>query len=220
VGALSVTFTYPVALSVTFTYPVALSVTFTYPVALSVTFTYPVALSVTFTYPVALSVTLTYPVALSVTFTYPAALSVTFTYPVAAEVTSGNKKLLLDICDSNVFQEVLIFGAYPAYLDFIKHNITKTHSVFKMYFLQKWKCTISNIKSILENSYCSSRQPKRSYYCKLFRSKPSFDCVELACNILCFYSSMTCQRGKWFEIIHTNLMSVVNSRASNVMNLL
>ena len=43
---------------------------------------------------------------------------------------------LLDVCDSNVFQEVLIFGAYPAYLDFIKHNITKTHSVFKMYFLK------------------------------------------------------------------------------------
>jgi hypothetical protein len=37
------------------------------------------------------------------------------------------------IFDSNVFQEVLIFGAYSAYLDFIKHNITKTHSVFKTY---------------------------------------------------------------------------------------
>ena len=53
-------------------------------------------------------------------------LPVTFSYPVAAEVTSGNKVLLLDICDSNVFQEVLIFGPYPAYLAFIKHNITKT----------------------------------------------------------------------------------------------
>jgi len=65
------------------------------------------------------------------------ALPVTFTYPVAAEVTGGNKKLLLDICDSNVFQEVLIFGAYSAYLDFIKHNITNSHSVCKMYFLFK-----------------------------------------------------------------------------------
>jgi hypothetical protein len=38
------------------------------------------------------------------------------------------------------------FYAYPAYLNFIKHNITETYSVFKMYFLknesvqyQKWK---------------------------------------------------------------------------------
>jgi len=77
------------------------------------------------------------------------ALPVTFTYPVAAEIISGNKKLLLDICDSNVFQEFLIFGSYPAYLDFIKHNITKTHSVFKMYFLKKLKCTLSKIKSML-----------------------------------------------------------------------
>lgn len=79
-------------------------------------------------------------------FSWVGALPFTFTYPVAAEGTSSNKKLLLDICNSNVFQEVLIFGAYPAYLDFIKHNITKTDLVFKTYF-KKWKCIISKIKS-------------------------------------------------------------------------
>jgi hypothetical protein len=49
-------------------------------------------------------------------FIWVGPLPVTFTYPVAAEVTSSNKKLLLFICYSNVFQEALIFGAYPAYL--------------------------------------------------------------------------------------------------------
>jgi len=73
-------------------------------------------------------------------------LPVTFTYPVAAEVTSGNKKLLLDICDSNVLQEVLIFGAYLAYLDFIKHNITKTDSVFKIYLKKKESVQYQKLK--------------------------------------------------------------------------
>jgi hypothetical protein len=74
------------------------------------------------------------------------ALPVTFTSPVAAKVTSNNKKLLLDICDSNIFQEVLIFGAYRAYLNFIKHNITKTHSVFKTYFLENESVQYQKLK--------------------------------------------------------------------------
>jgi hypothetical protein len=51
--------------------------------------------------------------------------------PVAAKATSCNKKLFLDVCDSGVFQEVLIFGAYPACLGFIKHNITETMQFLK-----------------------------------------------------------------------------------------
>jgi hypothetical protein len=46
-------------------------------------------------------------------FSLVGAMPVTFTYPVAAAVTSGNKKPLLDVCDSDIFQEVFsMFGFY------------------------------------------------------------------------------------------------------------
>jgi 2-oxoglutarate dehydrogenase complex dehydrogenase (E1) component-like enzyme len=42
---------------------------------------------------------------------------------------------------------------------------------FQSVFFKKWKCTISEIKSVWYSSYCSSTQLKMSHYCKLFRSK-------------------------------------------------